>query len=195
MNQLCLLILYSGESNKLLEIGRAESLEEITEKIIFLFHPHIQNLLRMCGFKLARADRSKRISPILNVTNGSDLERKIMQSKVIVMPLKDFPSDLPAVDDHDSPVPESSTTDSSPISPVSTNSAIPSISTNSTFLPLTSSAVTPSTFTHFTGPSYNTNRFAVTYREAESEEDDELEASLGNQLFSNFLVTFNLHYR
>ncbi|TGZ52459.1 hypothetical protein DBV15_11506 [Temnothorax longispinosus] len=44
--------------------------------------------------------------------NGSDLETKIGQSKIVVLPLKDFPNDLPILADEDVPHRPSSHTDS-----------------------------------------------------------------------------------
>ncbi|XP_025833281.1 uncharacterized protein LOC112905330 [Agrilus planipennis] len=90
-----------GEPDTCLEIGREESSVEIMENIISLFNSHIQNLLRMCGFKLAKSDRSKRIHRIGDFQDGADLESKILQSKIIILPEKDFPCDLPIVEEQD----------------------------------------------------------------------------------------------
>ncbi|XP_077282252.1 uncharacterized protein LOC143908460 [Temnothorax americanus] len=89
-----------GEANTLLEIQRDSSCEEIKTSIIILFHPHIQHMLRMCGIVIARMQQNKKIIRI-SFDNGSDLETEIGQSKIVVLPLKDFPNDLPILADED----------------------------------------------------------------------------------------------
>lgn len=59
-----------------------------------IFPNEIKTLLTMCGFNLARLDRSKRIYMLHNVENGTDLEGKLEQSKLIVLPINDFPNNL-----------------------------------------------------------------------------------------------------
>lgn len=77
------------------------SCEEIKKSIIFLFHSHIQHMLRMCGIAIAKMQQNKRIIRIVSFDNGSDLEAEMGQSKIVVLPLKDFPNDLPILADED----------------------------------------------------------------------------------------------
>lgn len=72
---------------------------EIKEDIILLARPHIQNLLRMCGFKLGKVEKSKRITLLGDIQDGSDLENQLLQSKIVVLPLNDFPDNLPIIEE------------------------------------------------------------------------------------------------
>lgn len=141
-----------------MEIGRDDLPEEINEKIILLFRPHIQNLLRMCGFKLAKTERSKRIIPIPHIENGADLEQRILQSKIIVVPLKDFPSDLQTFD-----------TELSPAVSVSINAATNSAVTGST--PINSAVASTSEIS--ATRTLNYRRMTELYRDTESDEEEE----------------------
>ncbi|CAH0552833.1 unnamed protein product [Brassicogethes aeneus] len=87
-----------GMADKDIEIYRTASIEEIMDDIVVLYPPNVQNLLMMCGFRIGRMDKSKRISCIVDVANGQELEEKLMQSKIIVLPNNDFPSDLPVIE-------------------------------------------------------------------------------------------------
>lgn len=53
----------------------------------------------MSGFQLAKCDRSKKIHMMEEITDGTDLERQLGASKIIVVPNNDFPSDLPTLED------------------------------------------------------------------------------------------------
>lgn len=86
---------------RILEIQRGSSCEEIKKNIILLFHPHIQHMLRMCGIEIAKMQQNKRIIRIVSFDNGSDLEAEMGQSKIVVLPLKDFSNDLPILVDED----------------------------------------------------------------------------------------------
>lgn len=94
-------ISYLGISDELLEIERDSSVDDIKKDIILLFRPHIQNLLRMCGFKLERVEKTKKIVHLRDIQNGTDLENKLLQSKIIVLPLNDFPDNLPIIEEPD----------------------------------------------------------------------------------------------
>lgn len=109
-------LLYLGEANTVLEIQRDSSCEEIKKDIILLFHPHIQHMLRMCGITIAKVQQNKKITRIVNFDNGTDLEAQIGQSTIVILPLKDFPNDLPilAHTDEDFVHSPSSYTDSIP---------------------------------------------------------------------------------
>ncbi|XP_039305557.1 uncharacterized protein LOC120357855 [Solenopsis invicta] len=54
----------------------------------------------MCGFQLGKIERSKQITLLKDIRDGSDLENKLIQSKIVILPLNDFPNDLPLVE-HD----------------------------------------------------------------------------------------------
>ncbi|KAF5297523.1 hypothetical protein FQR65_LT19708 [Abscondita terminalis] len=92
-----------GQSDRSMEIFRTATLDVIKEQLLELFPENIQQLLRMSGFILCRCTKSKRLEP-LNVNNnftGQDLENSLGQSKIIIKPLRDFPSNLPIVEYHD----------------------------------------------------------------------------------------------
>ena len=69
-------------------------------------------MLRMCGIVLAKVQQYKRIIRIGHFDTGLDLEAEIGQSKIIILPLKDFPNDLPILADEDFVPHSSSHTDS-----------------------------------------------------------------------------------
>lgn len=105
-------MLYLGEANTALEIERDCCCEEIKRNIILIFHPHIQHMLRMCGIEIAKIQQNKRIIRIGNFDNGSDLETQLGQSKIVILPMKDFPNDLPILANEDFVPHPSSHTDS-----------------------------------------------------------------------------------
>lgn len=55
----------------------------------------------MCGFRLRKIEKSKKITLLKDIQDGADLETKLVQNKIIILPLNDFPNDLPLVE-HDS---------------------------------------------------------------------------------------------
>lgn len=55
----------------------------------------------MCGFQLGKKERTKQITLIKDIYDGTDLENKLAQSKIVILPLNDFPSDLLLVEEHD----------------------------------------------------------------------------------------------
>lgn len=96
-----IIFLCLGQADEPLEISRDSLFEEIKEDIISLFVPHIQNLLRMCGFKFGRVEKSKRIILLGDVEDGTHLENQLLQSKIIMLPLNDFPNNLPVIEESD----------------------------------------------------------------------------------------------
>lgn len=54
----------------------------------------------MCGFRLGKVERTKKIILIKDIQDGADLEKKLVQSKIVILPLNDFPNDLPLVEDN-----------------------------------------------------------------------------------------------
>ncbi|KAF5300811.1 hypothetical protein FQR65_LT19312 [Abscondita terminalis] len=63
-----------GEARKLLVVKRVWNIRQITDSIYLLYPTHIQNLLRMCGFNLAKCNRVKKISVMENIEDATDLE-------------------------------------------------------------------------------------------------------------------------
>lgn len=55
----------------------------------------------MCGFRLGKIEKSKKITLLKDIQGRADLENKLVQNKIIILPLNDFPNDLPVVE-HDS---------------------------------------------------------------------------------------------
>lgn len=53
----------------------------------------------MCGFRLGKVEKTKKIILIKDIQDGADLEKKLVQSKIVILPLNDFPNDLPLVED------------------------------------------------------------------------------------------------
>lgn len=92
----------------MLEIDRDRLYDEIKEDIISLFHPHIQHLLRMCGFKLGRIDKLKKIVLLGDIEDGTHLENQLKQSKIVILPLNDFPDNLPFIEKPDASFSETS---------------------------------------------------------------------------------------
>ncbi|XP_033212162.1 uncharacterized protein LOC117169765 [Belonocnema kinseyi] len=86
-----------GKAEVLLEIDRNSLMEEIKESIIRLHPRYIQDLLRMCGFKLAKLDMKKMIVYLPHVEDGVELEKELRQSKIVVLPKNDFPTHLPLI--------------------------------------------------------------------------------------------------
>ncbi|CAH0560535.1 unnamed protein product [Brassicogethes aeneus] len=85
-----------GESELPLTVFRNSTLDDIKESIIRLYPPHIQQLLDMCGFRLYRLGKSKKITiiPDTEITTGDDLENKLQQNRLVILPANDFPCDL-----------------------------------------------------------------------------------------------------
>lgn len=54
----------------------------------------------MCGFRLRKVERTKKIILIKDIQDGADLEKKLVQNKIVILPLNDFPNDLPLVEDN-----------------------------------------------------------------------------------------------
>jgi len=54
----------------------------------------------MCGFRLGKVERTKKITLLKDIQDGTDLEKKLLQSKIVILPLNDFPNDLPLVEDN-----------------------------------------------------------------------------------------------
>lgn len=92
----------------MLEIERDRLFDDIKEDIISLFRPNIQNLLRMCGFKLGKVEKSKKIVHLGDIEDGTQLENQLMQSKLIILPLNDFPDNLPVIEEPDISLPQTS---------------------------------------------------------------------------------------
>lgn len=88
-------------SDELLEIERDRPFGEIKEDIILLFHPHIQNLLRIYDFRLGRVEKSKKIAILGDIQGGTDLENQLMQSKIIILSLNNFLDNLPVIEEPD----------------------------------------------------------------------------------------------
>lgn len=70
-------------------------IHDIKESIILLYRPNIQSLLTMCGFKLGKLTKCRKIELLTNIHDGTDLENSLKQSTLVVLPLNDFPDDLP----------------------------------------------------------------------------------------------------
>lgn len=55
----------------------------------------------MCGFKLGKIEKSKKIHFLEDIKDGNDLENQLKQSKIIILPLNDFPDNLPVIEKQD----------------------------------------------------------------------------------------------
>lgn len=49
----------------------------------------------MCGFKIGRSEKSRKLTIISDIVDGSMLEIEIAQGKIVLLPKRDFPDDLP----------------------------------------------------------------------------------------------------
>lgn len=52
----------------------------------------------MCDFQMGRLNKNKQIEILKDIAIGEVLERALKQSTLVILPLKDFPSNLPLVD-------------------------------------------------------------------------------------------------
>lgn len=49
---------------------------------------------------MGKVERTKKITLLKDIQDGTDLEKKLLQSKIVILPLNDFPNDLPLVEDN-----------------------------------------------------------------------------------------------
>ncbi|CAH0563086.1 unnamed protein product [Brassicogethes aeneus] len=82
-----------------LTINRTWSWNQLKDEILNLLLPHIKNMIEMVGFDLARCDRQKHLKR-LEYSDDDDLEGVLSSGMIIVIPRKDFPNDLPIIEEH-----------------------------------------------------------------------------------------------
>lgn len=128
----------------------------------------------MCGFTIAKTEKCRKLVLLISIDNGADLERKLKQSKLVVMPLRDFPSDLPILIDNDQG-----------------RTLSTSLSSTSSSLSTSTSPLSTSTSSLYTSPNimYNRSRLQEAITDLESDEEDEVHETVTGNNLSSYLIS------